>query len=351
MTNSRRNRPIELSDAPEHRNIPLDQIEVRGDDGDAPLTLTGYASTFEPYEMRGGPAMGGWIERIDPNAFEKTLKEKPDLHLLVNHEGMPLARTKSGTLQLGVDGHGLRVEASLDRSDPDVQRLEPKMRRKDMDEMSFAFRVKGQNWSAAPGFEDDDEETYRLITEVSLHKGDVSVVNFGANPTTQAAVRALRLLEECDSEQLAELRSDALSSRAAAVLDLLTTDEDHSDELDEREDVSEDVVEDIEQLSEPVTLESVLAGIEAAGLTDAVRHALSPNITVNVAVPENQIRAAIEQILAEHEARIEAAEDVSEVPDDEARSDEPANEPALEIIEEVTPKGISLRLALALDED
>lgn len=152
------------------------------------LTLTGYASTFEQYEMYGGPTAGGWIEQLDRKAFDKTLRESPDLHLLINHAGMPLARTASGTLQLSTDDHGLKVVAKLDRSDPDVQRLEPKMRRGDMDEMSFAFRVRSQEWRTAPGFKGAD--SLRSILDVDLHKGDVSVVNFGANPTTSASVRS-----------------------------------------------------------------------------------------------------------------------------------------------------------------
>ncbi|CQD21605.1 Caudovirus prohead protease [Mycolicibacterium conceptionense] len=158
------------------------RFEVRSREADT-IVLEGYASTFEPYEMYGGPAAGGWIEQLATTAFDRTLREKPDLHLLINHEGMPLARTISGNLVLSTDSHGLKVWAELDRSDPDVQRLEPKMRRGDMDEMSFAFRVKMQVWSEATGY--DDPMSHRLITEVSLHKGDVSVVNFGANPTTE----------------------------------------------------------------------------------------------------------------------------------------------------------------------
>ncbi|SKY24620.1 phage prohead protease, HK97 family [Mycobacteroides abscessus subsp. bolletii] len=205
----------------EHRRTS--SFEVR-EDSDT-ITLTGYASTFEPYEMYGGPDAGGWIEKLDRAAFTNTLREKPDLHLLINHEGMPLARTKSDTLQLGVDRHGLKVTAQLDRSDPDVQRLEPKMRRKDMDEMSFAFRVKGQKWECTEEFPEDNY-ALRTITEVSLHKGDVSVVNFGANPTTSAELRsvdqALAFLADCDPGALAEIRSDGeLLRRARAVLNSL----------------------------------------------------------------------------------------------------------------------------------
>ena len=205
-----RKRPVELHDSPEHRAIPLDRIEFRADDeDDNALYLEGYASTFEPYEMYGGPAQGGWIEQLDKRAFDKTLREKPDLHLLINHAGMPLARTKSGNLELSTDERGLKVRAKLDKRDPEVQSLAIKMERGDMDEMSFAFRVKAQSWAATDEFPDDNQ-ALRTINEVSLHKGDVSVVNWGANPTTHAEVLSapelLRAFVEC--EDFAEVRSD-----------------------------------------------------------------------------------------------------------------------------------------------
>ena len=202
-----------LIDAPERRHIPMGSIELRDPDSSQPI-LTGYASTFDdPYDVYGGPTKGGWTERVDPRAFDVTLAAKPDLHLLINHEGMPLARTKSGTLTLGTDMRGLAVRAPLDISDPDVQRLLPKMRRGDMDEMSFAFRTKADSWS--------DDDTQRTLTEVSLHKGDVSVVNWGANPATSAEVNSLRSALEFltgvnPEEALAEMR--ALGEEAPARL-------------------------------------------------------------------------------------------------------------------------------------
>jgi HK97 family phage prohead protease len=212
MTITRRNRD-NLIDVREQRIYHVSNMELRdAQDNSNDFILTGYASTFKDYEMYGGPANGmGWVERIGRQAFDRTLRENPDLHLLINHEGMPLARTKSGTLKLSVDNGGLKVEARLDRSDPDVQRLEPKMRRGDMDEMSFAFRVKKQDWRAHPDYEADDQ-SLRVIEELSLHKGDVSVVNFGANPTTSASIRsvdeALKVILESDASELAEVRSN-----------------------------------------------------------------------------------------------------------------------------------------------
>lgn len=212
---NRRNKPTQITDAPEHRSIPIERIELRNSDDDDIVHFSGYASTFESYEMYGGPANGGWIEQIARGAFDKTLREKPDLMMLINHEGMPLARTKSGTCRLSVDDHGLRVDAELDRRDSDVRNLEIKMQRGDMDEMSFAFRVKAQEWRSTADFPDDDM-ALRTITEVSLHKGDVSIVNYGANPTTSASVRsveeALKVLAECDEKELAEIRSEGVDT-------------------------------------------------------------------------------------------------------------------------------------------
>jgi HK97 family phage prohead protease len=176
---------------------PFELREVSAGD----YILEGYASTWDPYDCYGGVDAGGWVEQLDRRAFDATLRSNPDLQLLINHEGMPLARTKSGTLELSTDRTGLKVRAHLDPTDPDVQALLPKMRRGDMDEMSFAFRVKDQVWN--------DNYTHRNITEVSLQKGDVSVVNYGMNPTTKASIMvpgAVEALAHVGEREMAELR-------------------------------------------------------------------------------------------------------------------------------------------------
>jgi HK97 family phage prohead protease len=201
-----------IAGAPERRAVAAERFETRAK-GDT-LTLEGYASVFDaPYDVYGGPPYG-FTEVVDRRAFNKTLADKPDLHLLINHEGLPLARTKSGTLSLSVDERGLKVFANLDRRDPDVQKLEVKMDRGDLDEMSFAFRTLKDEWT------DDDSE--RRLLEVSLDKGDVSIVNFGANPATTAGLRdldaALEVLAELvPADALAEVRSmEGATDRLAA---------------------------------------------------------------------------------------------------------------------------------------
>jgi HK97 family phage prohead protease len=167
----RRARQEMLMGTPERRNFDAD-LELRTA-GDGKLRLVGYASTTETsYEVRD------FTETIARGAFRRTLGESPDVVLLREHEGLPLARTTSGTLQLAEDARGLRVEAILDPSDPDVQSLVPKMQRRDLTEMSLAFRATKQAWS--------EDRTKRTIRELSIHRGDVSLVTRGANPSTTA---------------------------------------------------------------------------------------------------------------------------------------------------------------------
>jgi len=123
-----------MADRPLEQRTVTAQVEYR-DDEQGPM-IVGHAATFnQPYQV------GFFTETIHPEAFKRTLSLSPDVRLLVDHEGQPLARTKSGTLELGTDSRGLTVRATLDPSDPDVQRLIPKMRRGDLDQMSFAFSV------------------------------------------------------------------------------------------------------------------------------------------------------------------------------------------------------------------
>jgi len=185
-----------LIDVPERRTLAMPP-ELRKDPGTGQLVMSGYAATWDPYDCYGGPDHGGWVEKLERAAFERTLDEKPDMMLLVNHEGLPLARTKSGTLQLDTDRRGLTMRAMLDPDDPDVQRLIPKMKRKDLNEMSFSFRVKDQAWNS--------DYSHRTITELSLQKGDVSIVNYGMNPNTHA-IMGVESLARADGSALMEVR-------------------------------------------------------------------------------------------------------------------------------------------------
>jgi HK97 family phage prohead protease len=159
-------------------------LEARAKDGASGVsTVSGYASVVEePYEM--WDFLGSYAEVVRTGAFTKTLSETPQVQLLLNHGGLAMAYTKAGTLRLSEDSTGLHMEADVTAARSDVQDMLLALEDGSVDEMSFAFRVTRQMWS--PDYDQRD------ILEVDLHRGDVSVVNFGANPATsvQPALRA-----------------------------------------------------------------------------------------------------------------------------------------------------------------
>lgn len=157
----------------EKRTIAYSNLEVRAEgDGN---TLIGYASVFDsPSEPMP------FIEYVKRGAFSKTINDGADVRLLIDHEGVPLARTKSGTLVLEEDERGLRVEADLDPSNPDAARIISAMKRGDLSQMSFAFRTVKDNWNS--------DRSVRELREVQLF--DVSVVTFPAYEETVAELRS-----------------------------------------------------------------------------------------------------------------------------------------------------------------
>ena len=183
----------------ERRTYSVRDVEARAD-GDG-MRLAGYAAVFNDASV---PLP--FKESIAPGAFRKTLSETPDVRMLINHEGLPVARTKNDTLKLYEDDRGLRFEAELadTQEGRDIYEL---VKRGDVDQMSFAFRVIRQKWN--------DDRSRRVLTEVSLADGDISVVTYPAYPTTtvearehlKEAIKAYKEGREVTGESLAVLKT------------------------------------------------------------------------------------------------------------------------------------------------
>ncbi|GAA5076649.1 hypothetical protein HNP84_007332 [Thermocatellispora tengchongensis] len=190
----------------ERRAYPV-RLEVRAQGGGGPTIVEGYASVTEaPYEMYDW--YGPYTEVIRAGAFAKTLSEHPQVQLLLNHRGLSMAYTKAGTLELSEDSQGLHMRAQVNATRSDVRDMVIAIEDGNVDEMSFAFRVPYGKSQWSPDYDQRD------ILEVDMHRGDVSVVNFGANPETSVeAVRAAQL------DQLPEEEARALIARLQRRLD------------------------------------------------------------------------------------------------------------------------------------
>lgn len=153
-------------------------LEIRAE-GDSGLKVEGYAAVFGEETNVGGM----FIEEIQRGAFKDAIG-RDDVVFLINHEGLPLARTRSGTLEIKEDDHGLFMSATLDPKDPDVDRIAIKMERGDLDKMSFAF------WPEVSEWDDTGEIPKRVIQQASLY--DVSIVTTPQYDGTEIGLRSLQ---------------------------------------------------------------------------------------------------------------------------------------------------------------
>jgi HK97 family phage prohead protease len=158
--------------------------------------LQGHASVVEqPYEM--WDSYGPYMEVIERGAFTQTLADEPDVAFLVNHRGLTMARTVPApglqpTLHLEMDDAGLKVDAWVNPKRQDVSDLVTAIEDRDVNEMSFAFLLAdgAGRWS-------EDFSEFR-IAEVDIDRGDVSAVNYGANPYTDVSARSREVLADLD---------------------------------------------------------------------------------------------------------------------------------------------------------
>ena len=184
----------EMERQTENRSFTFSAVEERKENDNNTLLFTGYASVFDKaYGVRD--SKGVYEETIKQGAFKKTLQEQDDVRFLVNHDGIPLARTSSGTLELEEDDYGLFVRAELDPSNPTVAEVASAMKRNDLTEISFAFQAIKDEF--------DESGQNRSVNEARLF--DVSVVTYPANPWAGAKLRGLDI--EDLHKELVEARS------------------------------------------------------------------------------------------------------------------------------------------------
>jgi HK97 family phage prohead protease len=159
-------------------------VELRSAATQDRLHFVGLASAYDaPYEMWDWA--GPYTEVVRPGAGADTLAMPGlDVPLVLGHDSLRrIARTTNGSLILSEIDAGLEVDApDLDPNDSDVAYIAPKIRSGLVDEMSFMFTIVRGTWS--PDYTQYDINAY------DIHRGDVSVVGYGANPATQTELRS-----------------------------------------------------------------------------------------------------------------------------------------------------------------
>ncbi|NWN92290.1 HK97 family phage prohead protease [Marinobacter adhaerens] len=181
----------------------LCEVRAEQDEEGQPARIVGHGAVFN---KRSDMIMGMFREEIAPGAFDDVLQD--DVRALFNHDpSFILGRTRSKTLELSVDGDGLRY----DIIPPDTQTVRDMvlapLARGDITGSSFAFHVApdGDEWR-----EDEDGTIIRTINRFSRLL-DVSPVTYPAYPDAGAAKRSL----EARCEEVRGLAQRAVNQRRA----------------------------------------------------------------------------------------------------------------------------------------
>lgn len=163
----------------EYRSMPM--LTRKAEDEGNEYIVEGYASTFDEYELFND-GIDSYCERIEPTAFDEC--DFSDVVFRIDHDGRVYARTRNGSVELSVDGHGLYNRVDLSRS-ASAQGVYEDIACGNYDRMSFAFTVKDD------AIEHDREagKYLRVIKRVGK-LFDISPVSFPANPNTEIGISA-----------------------------------------------------------------------------------------------------------------------------------------------------------------
>lgn len=156
-------------------------------------TISGYAAVFN----RQSSNLGGWVEVIDPRAFNKTRGDGwPDVIARYNHDdNMLLGTVAGGTLRLSIDDTGLLYDVDPPAARADILEL---VERGDVRKSSFAFRTIEDEW-------DTTDQGFPMRRLLAAQLVDVAPVNIPAYPDTTAGLRSLARHVGADVEEVRKL--------------------------------------------------------------------------------------------------------------------------------------------------
>lgn len=165
----------------EQRVYDLAELRVEPDSDGKPK-ISGYAAMYNAMSED----LGGFKEIIQPGFFDGVIGD--DVRALWGHDHRyVLGRVKSGTLKVWSDEKGLRFEAAPPETQWARDAIES-MRRGDVDQASFGFRVRegGDEWRKGA-----DGTILRTLKPNGCERlQDVSPVAFPAYPQTSISVRS-----------------------------------------------------------------------------------------------------------------------------------------------------------------
>jgi uncharacterized protein len=169
--------------------------EVRAEQEGDKKVLTGYAAKFNKLSEN----LGGFREAIKPGAFAKSIKEKDDVKMLVNHDPSLIVGRTGANLALSEDDTGLRFKVTLPNTQV-ANDLHENVRAGIMNQCSFGFIPRSETWTnmrdggykdmSGPGGNQGFEDKQAIVRELNdVTLKDVSAVTSPAYPDTELCAR------------------------------------------------------------------------------------------------------------------------------------------------------------------
>ena len=156
-----------------------------------PVVLEGTAASYD-HLFIGNPMPFPII--IRPGSFSASLRTEGLMVVaLVNHKGLPLASTLSAQspLKLSETDEGLMYEATVNLDDADAALLVSKVDQDLVTEASVDVEITRASWIP---FVDPLTELWGdqalEVTQMDIHRGDVTFTARGANPHTSTRIAA-----------------------------------------------------------------------------------------------------------------------------------------------------------------
>lgn len=143
---------------------------VRADNTDG---MSGVAIVFDSLSVN----LGGFFERIDPRAVDRTLAEGSDVLQLVDHDSSkPIGRVSAGTLRLRKTSAGLANTILDPPATTAGKDIAISVRRREITGQSFGFNTLADDWDL------DGEIVVRTVLDMRFV--ETSIVTFPAYPAT-----------------------------------------------------------------------------------------------------------------------------------------------------------------------
>ncbi len=159
---------------------------------------------FEGYAFKFGVIadIGYFTEEIAPGAADEVMGD--DVRGLFNHDAnIVLGRTLSKTMTMEVDSVGLKYRIEYNPKDPDHVSVFEKVKRGDVSQSSFAFRIKDDKWETKNG---KDHRTILKFKRLI----DLSPVTYPAYPDATVATRSLDAIKNNHKKDLAEMDMESM---------------------------------------------------------------------------------------------------------------------------------------------